>query len=1640
MRQSRPFRLSVTTAFLLAASCVLPAAPVRDRDGDGMSDALEEALGSDPGFAETLEVVAESPAYEPSAERPAHFDIRQVRFGSAGRGRWLWAVEFAAPYTFGNTSILVYVDADNDRDTGRTGMGCEIVYGQRNGSPTQMFYLDEARRAEFPMHRVGLEDGVLYLCADVSLNQSEGRSRFRMQILSEQPSPHESRDSLGFRDINGPGASARAKIPLLDDLSADEGFAVTQDMALLWRLQADERNVILNSYRDCEYEGFEYNHSEYRWPSLRRRGARGTIRANVPEAGRFFPGVVVYDGPGPDNFELRLDGRVLGRFTARADNRRQRLFFLEKPVSLQAGQTLEFTGAGASCVVEDVVLLHERPTVLAPPCEVRNLEVGYDRQRDAMRATWTTTWPAVCTVDFGTGSVSEDAATQNHRVFLPALDTGKRYSCRLTAEGEGGRTVKGPRVRFTAGRPETPAGSVARAELPLTMLSEGGAAPPDFPLTAGIPFPRGVLGSAEHLRLMDGSGQEMPLQARALMHWPDGSVRVALLDTVVPAGLERDRPWTLEYGHDVRRSTPDRGIESGEATYGLAVMTRFLAAQLNPRVSALFTRFSSSSGPLLTREDAPPVIEITDADGKTYDTLGPPESLVVEESGPLRTVVRVDGHHTGASGRFFDYQIRFTFFAYWPGMKMSYRWGNDVAKDEFSSFRQIRLRFPLALGPGAKCEVGGDEAGLGPFTRNVRLEQLRDDRYRVSGQEGRRAPGWVRATDSGMEIALLCRQFWQLYPKAIGVEDGALFVDLCPPLAETEYADCSELDLIKLYYYLQDGRYKVRQGMTKVHDVWLLDWPDDGVRGALDQIAAAVNSPPVLVAPPEHYAASGVFGSFVPESAGRTPRYDDVCDRVYERYVGARDRGRYFGMLNFGDLWGERRVNWSNGEYDHHHTMAQAFVRSAEPRWYHIMSDAARHDIDVDLCHFHESARYQGASWIHSMGHSGRYFSKQYQGQWGTPGGGMSPTHTWCEGTCEYYALTGDPTAIEAARSIADHYGGTYLNHYDFTNGRVPGWHLLLTMAVYRATYDPFYLNAARIIVDRAMERRTPGSGWARQLVPGHCHCQPRCRGACSFMQGILGCGLREYYLETQDDRVPEAVVASARYVIEQLWVPEKEAFRYTSCPTSSVTTSRSDTLAGLLLFAHELSGDPAFADIVVRSMNLGFSSLGSVSHMRWTPYIVSALDRLHRNDIAIGGVDPTRVLLDNPDGVPFELRLSDRSGTGAPAGAAALSGPGLVDGRPDDRGRIRVGGGQPGTYELRIAGGSGGWLLTSSLNRLGIAIGDGLEMAVGEQTRQLCLKPLAGRGPVRISLTVSRGVLAARLLDEEGRVLTEKRNLRRGATLECEVGTEFCLLELSGPAGVRMQAAGTARWGSWSAGRFFNGSRPCVAIEGDPVVCPGAAKPFELRAVVRDPEDDLAAVHWELPGGVHVDGAVLSEVPAGAGSSFTVTAVAVDAEGNRGSTSVAVTPAPPELRGAGRLVLIQAEDFVREGKGEVKVYDRVGNVGRMITYWHAVLGHWLEWEVDLPVDGTYQVYARYATDGPASRRSLELDGKSPGPSFDDIRFEPTGGYCTDADNWRLLPVGKVVRLAGGRHTLRMTNLAEGLALDYLALVAVGGE
>lgn len=984
--------------------------------------------------------------------------------------------------------------------------------------------------------------------------------------------------------------------------TGNENFAATQSMDLLWKIHADPRNVLLNAFRNCQADGFIYYESEYRRPAMHKSAENGTLTVRVPKAGRFCLGAVIYDDRGRECFEMEVDGQRLGGFVAEADNRRQRLFFTPEPIQFRDGQTIVLRAGGSgACVVEDIVLLADKPPVVTPTLEIRDLQIGYDWTAGRMRATWLTTLPTRCTLSCQGQEITESMAVQNHRLYLPQLQEAKRYTCSISA-GE----LESQTVEFTSGPGAASEGPAKRGRLTLSVLGRDKTTPADYPLTAGIPFPPGVLGGSRNMRLLLANGDEWPSQARMLARWPDGSVKAALVDTPLPTGDK----ITLEYGADVTRHEPEEHIHVTEAGDRITVATPWLRMDFDRAASGLFTNLAlrsypfDDSEPFVPLTNRPARICIVDDAGQLYDTLGPAETLVVEEAGPLKAVVRLDGHHASDTGRFFTYQVRFTFGHLLRGVRLSYRWGNDQSGSEFAKFRSIRLELPVDLDQSARFSLGADHA-----LDDERIEQWDYD----PNQDGHSPNPWAVASDGRRQVALLCRHFRQLYPKAISATPGLLRLDLCPDLDGTHYGHCTEMDLVKLYYYLQDRRYKVRQGVTRTHEMLLL-WdqdPDTPGPGTFQALSQAFDAPPVLAAPPKWYADSGVFGDFVPKISQDSDTYDNTCGRAYHDYVQARDAGRMYGMLNFGDLFGERRANWYNGEYDHHHTAAQMFVRASDVRWHRLMEVMARHSIDVDLCHYHSNPYYRGSTWLHAMGHTGGYFEKPYQDQWGIPDGGTTISHVWTEGMCEYYLLTGDRSALEAACSIADRFGGVYLNHYDFTNGRIPGWHLIHLMAVYRLTYDPYYLNAARLIVDRVLERRTPGSGWTRQMVPGHCHCTPRCHGACSFMQGVLGIGLREYYKETGDERVRVAVVDMARYVIEQMWVPEQSAFRYTSCPKSEITASRADSLAGLLLFAHELSDDPLFAEVAVRGMSESLKDTPHISDLRWLPYITYALDRL---------------------------------------------------------------------------------------------------------------------------------------------------------------------------------------------------------------------------------------------------------------------------------------------------------------------------------------------------------------------------------------------------------------------------------------------
>ena len=123
----------------------------------------------------------------------------------------------------------------------------------------------------------------------------------------------------------------------------------------------------------------------------------------------------------------------------------------------------------------------------------------------------------------------------------------------------------------------------------------------------------------------------------------------------------------------------------------------------------------------------------------------------------------------------------------------------------------------------------------------------------------------------------------------------------------------------------------------------------------------------------------------------------------------------------------------------------------------------------------------------------------------------------------------------------------------------------------------------------------------------------------------------------------------------------------------------------------------------------------------------------------------------------------------------------------------------------------------------------------------------------------------------------------------------------------------------------------------------------------------------------------------------------------------------------------------------QVQAATSSGLAGRIVTGWHANIGHWLEWTVTPAQAGAYHLVFRYATDSPDTRRELLLNGNSPGVACKSIRFPRTGGFATRSDDWQYLILGGerpvALQLSPGENRIRMVNLNDGLAVDQLLLV-----
>ncbi len=210
----------------------------------------------------------------------------------------------------------------------------------------------------------------------------------------------------------------------------------------------------------------------------------------------------------------------------------------------------------------------------------------------------------------------------------------------------------------------------------------------------GMPWPRGKHAAATPFALHTADGTAVPLQTRTLATWPDGSLKWTA--HAIPADAPRAGSYRIAPGTP---AAPAHPVSVGETADSITVDTGVIRAVIGRQGAALVRSITrdgreiARDGHLVCRRQDGP-----DATGaRTEAFTGEISSVTVEQSGPVRAVVKIEGRHSDGTRALIPFTVRLYFHAGGDMVRMMHTilFDGDATKD-FLSGLGVSFTVPLA--------------------------------------------------------------------------------------------------------------------------------------------------------------------------------------------------------------------------------------------------------------------------------------------------------------------------------------------------------------------------------------------------------------------------------------------------------------------------------------------------------------------------------------------------------------------------------------------------------------------------------------------------------------------------------------------------------------------------------------------------------------------------------------------------------------------------------------------------------------------------------------------------------------------------------------------------------------------------------
>ncbi len=469
-------------------------------------------------------------------------------------------------------------------------------------------------------------------------------------------------------------------------------------------------------------------------------------------------------------------------------------------------------------------------------------------------------------------------------------------------------------------------------------------------ITGGYPLSRGLVKDPTAIEVVAGD-KVLATQSRAIGFWPDGSVKWALLSFFINSEAAPGRgeisgsgpvvtyrngqaiPVQIRVkGDKAKDSVPENGVISLEKNSdGVTIDTGKLRVALGKGIRWLQSVQLDGKEMLdLARADRLAYADHWSAPARVEPKAALPEggvlrpgvldvkSLTVEEEGPFRCVVRLEGKTTGREPM--QLVLRIEANAGSSALKVTHS-AEILTKDPRKAYlRGLGLEIPLKGDPLETVRFGGREIVNTPAgTLRSWLHQRTPEVYEVRGYDagkplrlgtGEHAHGWVDVTGGHFGLIAVIRNMWQQSPSSLEVDHRkptvkvAFWPDQGPLMDLRRYSnyphrsqgegipEATSSDWVGRKYYRRDPVV----GISRTHEVLLQFY--QGTPPDAERIAADFQSPPLLYAGWDQYRKAGVI---LPTAEG-WERYWENADHFSAFWLWHQKLDHWFGFWNFGDI------------------------------------------------------------------------------------------------------------------------------------------------------------------------------------------------------------------------------------------------------------------------------------------------------------------------------------------------------------------------------------------------------------------------------------------------------------------------------------------------------------------------------------------------------------------------------------------------------------------------------------------------------------------------------------------------------------------------------------------------------------------